>query len=53
MKMQKFDHVFDALYEGEEAREMKRRAELAAMLDRIIEKRKLSRKTTWVEPASD
>lgn len=39
MKMQKFDNVFDALYDGEEAREMKRRAELAAVLERYIEKR--------------
>ena len=42
MKMQKFDNVFDALYDGEEAREMKRRAELASVLERFIEKRKLS-----------
>lgn len=42
MKMQKFDNVFDALYDGEEAREMKRRAELAAVLERYIEKRKLN-----------
>ena len=42
MKMQKFDNVFDAVYDGEEAREMKRRAELAAVLERFIEKRKLS-----------
>ena len=42
MKMQKFDNVFDALYDGEEAREMKRRAQLAAVLERFIQKRTLS-----------
>ena len=42
MKMQKFENVFDALYDGEEAREMKRRAELAAVLERFIERSKLS-----------
>ena len=39
MKRPTFDNVFDALYDGEEAREMKRRAELAAVLERYIEKR--------------
>ena len=38
MKMQKFENVFDALYDGEEALEMKRRAELAAFLVRFIER---------------
>jgi hypothetical protein len=30
MKQQKFENVFDALYDGKEALEMKRRAECAA-----------------------
>ena len=42
MKRPTFDNVFDALYDGEEAREMKRRAELSAVLERYIEKRKLN-----------
>lgn len=42
MKMQKFENVFDALYDGEEAVEMKRRADLAAVLERFIEHRKLT-----------
>ena len=39
--MQKFDNVFDALYDGDEAIEMKRRAELAAVLERFVQTRKL------------
>ena len=42
MKKQKFENVFDALYDGEEAIEMKRRAELAALLERFIQRRKFT-----------
>ena len=44
--MQKFDNVFDALYDGEEAIEMKRRAELAAVLERFVQTRKLTQPQT-------
>lgn len=42
MKRQRFESVFDALYDGEEALEMKRRAELAAVLERFIQRRDLT-----------
>jgi predicted XRE-type DNA-binding protein len=42
MKVQKFDNVFDALYDCEQAIEMRRRAELASVLERFIQRRKLS-----------
>lgn len=42
MKMRKFDNVFDALYDGEQAIEMKRRAELASVLERFVQHRKLT-----------
>lgn len=42
MKMRKFDNVFDALYDGEQAIEMRRRAELASVLERFVQRRKLT-----------
>ncbi len=42
MKRQTSDNVFDAPYDGEDAREIKRGADLAAVLERFIEKRKLN-----------
>lgn len=44
--MQKFDNVFDALYDGDEAIEMKRRAELAAVLERFVQTHKLTQPQT-------
>ena len=42
MKMRKFDNVFDALYDSEQAIEMRRRAELASVLERFVSRRKLT-----------
>ena len=42
MKMRKFDNVFDALYDDEQAIEMRRRAELASVLERFVQRRKLT-----------
>jgi predicted XRE-type DNA-binding protein len=42
MKMRKFDSVFDALYDGEQAVEMRRRTELASVLERFVQRRKLT-----------